>query len=136
MGMPLALNVPSCALVARTRARCFLRFPRVARIHASIHASPSQLYLTFLDILKMRRQRNQFKSLFVAALSMVVLLLLCTLGASTAAAIITKETYSNGNMLATAKGEVIRTAPASYALELIAAPVMLEQMYVCSFSLT
>ena len=133
MGMPLALNVPSCALVARTRARCFLRFPRVARIHASIHASPSQLYLTFLDILKMRRQRNLFKGAFVAA---VVLLSLCTLGTSTAEAIITNETYSNGNMLTTAKGEVIRTAPASYALELIAAPVMPVHVHVCMFSLT
>ncbi len=84
----------------------------------------------------MRRQRNQFKDAFVAALSAVVLLLLCTLSASTAAAIITKETYSNGNMLATAKDEMIRTAPVSYALELIAAPVMPVHVHVCMFSLT
>ena len=84
-----------------------------------------QLYTAFLEILKMRRQRNQFKSAFMASVGAVGLLLFCTLGASIAAAVITKETYSTGNMLATAKGEVIRVAPASYALELIAAPVMM-----------
>ena len=95
----------------------------------------AQLYNAFLDILKTRRQRNQFKGVFIASVGVVGLLLLCTLGSSIAAAVLMKETYSTGNMLATAKGEVIRVAPASYALELIAAPVMTEDRhasYICA----
>jgi hypothetical protein len=95
----------------------------------------SQLYVAFLAILKTRRQRNQFKGVFFASVGVVGLLLLCTLGSSIAAAVLMKETYSTGNMLATAKGEVIRVAPASYALELIAAPVMTEDRhasYICA----
>jgi len=56
--------------------------------------SPSELYGVFLAVLRMRREGQLFKRIAIVAAVAAVFLALCTLGTSTAAAFLSKDSYT------------------------------------------
>ena len=94
-----------------------------------------ELYTVIEDMHKAEKDASLFTRLFIATLLIVVLLICVNAGVVAALIAASKDTYAGGGaMFSNAEGGVIKTAPSSVPLPLLAAPVLRsEQLRAVDF---
>jgi len=94
-----------------------------------------ELYTVIDQMAKAEKEASFFTRLFMASLVIVVMLVCVNAGVTSALVAASKDTYAgSGAMFSNAAGGVIKTAPSTVALPLLAAPVLrTEQLRAVDF---